>query len=133
MKKYFDIGVRVVLSLILVMPVLGVLGIFPAPTADMYNTPQAFQFITMLSELGFYINYTIGIVAVLALIALWTGRVALGAILILPVTVNVIGFHLFLDGGLLTMGALLGNIMALINLYLIWVYRSAYQPLLRSV
>lgn len=133
MKKYFDIGVRVLLSLILLMPVLGVLGVFPAPTADMYNTPQAFQFITILSELGFYINYTIGIVSVLALIALWTGRVALAAILILPVTVNVVGFHLFLDGGLFTMGALLGNIMALVNLYLLWENRETYRPLWQTV
>ncbi len=70
------------------------------------------------------------IVCVLALVLLWTKREALAAILILPITVNVVGFHLFLDGGLFTMGALLGNIMAAINLYFIWKYRAAYRSLL---
>ena len=45
-------------------------------------------------------------------------------------TVNVVGFHLVLDGGLLTAGAVLGNIMLLINLYFLWTRRREYVPLL---
>ena len=131
MKKYLDVGVKVVLSLILIMPVMGGLGIFPPPTADMYNTPEAFEFITLLSTFGVYINYALMATCALALIALWIGREALAALLILPVTVNVIGFHLFLDGGLLTLSALMGNVMALLNLYLLYRHQNKYQPLLR--
>ncbi len=129
MKKYTHIALKVVLSLVLIFPVLGILGIFPPPTADMYNTPEAFNFITMLSTAG-YINYIMAIVNILALIALWTKREALAAILILPITINIIGFHAFLDGGLFTSGAMLANLLLLLNLYFIWKNRDKYQSLL---
>ena len=61
---------------------------------------------------------------------LWTRRTALAALLILPITVNVVGFHAFLDGGLLTAGAMLGNIMLLINAYFLWQQRRVYASLL---
>jgi hypothetical protein len=78
-----------------------------------------------------YINYMMAVVHVIALIALWTGREAIAALLVLPITLNVVGFHLVLDGGLFTAGAVLGNVMLLLNLYLLWVNRSAYLPLLQ--
>lgn len=129
MKKYIHLGLKMVLSLILFLPILGLLGIFPEPTADLYNTPQAFAFINMLN-VAIYISYTMAAVHIIALFALWTKREALAALIILPITVNVVGFHAFLDGGLLTGGAVLGNIMLLINLYLIWSSRVKYQILL---
>mgnify|MGYP003528620134 CR=1 FL=1 len=39
---------KVLLTLLMVMPILGTLGIFPAPTPDMYHTPEAFQFVNIL-------------------------------------------------------------------------------------
>jgi hypothetical protein len=65
-----------------------------------------------------------------ALVFLWTRRTALAALLILPITVNVVAFHAFLDGGLLTPGAILGNVMLLINVYFLWQHRRVYTPLL---
>lgn len=38
-------GAKVLLTLVLVMPILGVLGIFPAPTRELYSSSQAFLFI----------------------------------------------------------------------------------------
>lgn len=130
MKRTIDIVLKVVLSLILVLPILGVTGIFPPPTQDLYNTPQAFQFILTLQETR-YINLIMVAVHIVALVCLWTRRTALAALLILPITVNVVAFHLVLDGGLLTGGAVLGNIMLLINAYFLWQHRSQYAPLLR--
>ena len=129
MRKAVDIALKVVLSLILVMPILGLVGVFPAPTPDLYNTPQAFQFIETIT-VGRYITIIMALVHVVALVCLWTRRTALAALLILPITVNVVGFHAFLDDGLLTLGAVLGNIMLLINAYLIWQHRREYAPLL---
>lgn len=124
--------IKVILSLILILPICGTLGIFPEPTADLYNTKEAFDFIMMLN-VAYYINYTMAVVHVIALYFLWTQREALAALLVLPITVNVVGFHAFLDGGLLTGGAILGNIMLLINLYIMWKSRETYhQLLLRS-
>src|SRR5262245_49949396 len=112
MKKTINIVLKVVLSLILVLPILGTTGVFPPPTQDLYNTPEAFQFILMLQDVR-YINIIMVVVHVIALVCLWTRREALAALLILPITVNVVAFHLVLDGGLLTGGAVLGNIMLL--------------------
>jgi hypothetical protein len=41
----------------------------------------------------------------------------------------VVAFHAFLDGGLLTGGAVLGNLMLLINAYFLWQHRREYRPL----
>jgi hypothetical protein len=128
MKKIIDSALKVVLSLILVLPILGVTGVFPPPTPDLYNTPEAFQFILTLQETR-YINLIMVVVHVVALVCLWTGRTALAALLILPITVNVVAFHLVLDGGLLTGGAVLGNVMLLLNAYFLWQQRSRYAPL----
>jgi hypothetical protein len=129
MRKAVDIALKVVLSLILVLPILGTLGVFPPPTPDLYNTPEAFAFIQTITE-GRYINIMMVGVHVIALFCLWTRRTALAALLILPITLNVVAFHWVLDGGLLTGGAVLGNIMLLINAYLLWQHRREYAPLL---
>jgi hypothetical protein len=128
MKKGIDIALKVVLSLILVLPILGTLAVLPQPTQDLYNTPEAFQFIVTLQETR-YINIMMSVVHVIALFCLWTRRTALAALLILPITLNVVGFHLVLDGGLLTAGAVLGNIMLLINAYFLWTRRREYSTL----
>ena len=129
MKKAIDIVLKVVLSLILVLPILGWLGVLPPATPDLYNTPEAFAFIETITE-GRYITIMMVVVHVIALVFLWTRRTALAALLILPITVNVVGFHAFLDGGLLTPGAVPGNIMLLINAYFLWQHRREYAPLL---
>ncbi len=130
MKKYLHIFLKVILSLIMLMPVVGATGMLGEATRDLYNSDEAFAFIEALVAV-MYINYMMAVVLVLALIALWTRREALAGLLILPISLNVVAFHLVLDGGLFTAGALLGNIMLLINLYLIWVNRSVYRPLIQ--
>lgn len=129
MKKIIHIIIKIVFSLLLVSPILGTLGIFPAPTAEMYNNPQAFQFIQALMS-SHYIMILMAIVHILALIALWTRREALAAALELPIVLNIIGFHAFLDGGLLTAGAIMGNVLLIIVLYVMWKNRGQYNQLL---
>lgn len=130
MKKFFHIFLKVLLSLILVMPILGATGIFPAPTQDMYNTAIAFEFIEVM--MWTYIVWGISITFALALISLWIRREALAALLLLPISVNIIGFHAFMDGGLFTGGAIMGNVLLVLNLYFMWVNRAAYRPLLTN-
>lgn len=129
MKKWIDIVLKVVLSLILITPILGLTGLFPPPTRDLYNTDEAFAFIQMMTE-GRYIAVIMAVVHVAALICLWTRRTGLAALLVLPITVNVVAFHAVLDGGLLTPGAVLADIMLLINAYFLWEHRREYAPLL---
>jgi hypothetical protein len=130
MKKILDLVLKAVLSLILALPILGTFGVLGEPTRDLYHTDEAFAFIQMLTDV-MYINYMMVGVHIIALIALWTKREALAALLIAPITANIVGFHLFLDGGLFTAGALMVNIMLAINLYLVWKYRHAYRELLQ--
>ncbi len=128
MKKYLHLTAKLIFSLILILPVAGVTGLLGEATRDLYNTDQAFAFIEVLKDIA-YINYMIAVAHVIALFALWTKREALGALLVFPVTLNVVGFHLMLDGGLLTAGATLADLMLLINLYLLWLHRAQYLPL----
>lgn len=131
MKRTISILINVVLSLLLIMPIVSVFGIFPDPTADMYNSPQAFVFIESLMDSA-YIMYMMAVVFALTLVCIWTKREALAALLMLPVSLNIIMFHLFLDGGLFTAGAVMGNVLFAINVYLLWQYRAVYLPLLKS-
>lgn len=129
MKKYLHLLAKIVFSLILILPILGNTGMLGEATRDLYNTDLAFAFIQMLNEV-MYITYMMSVVHVIALIALWTRREALAALLELPVTLNVVAFHLVLDGGLLMGGALLGNLMLLLNIYFLWKNRASYASLL---
>lgn len=119
---------KVLFSIILLFPVLGMLGVFPAPTRDLYNTDAAFAFIMMLGEAG-YINYMMAVVHLAAFAALWTRREALAVLLMTPIVANIIGFHTFLDGGLLSSGAILANVLLLITIYFLWKNRSVYATL----
>lgn len=131
MKKYLHVAAKIIFSLILLMPVMGATGIFPPATRDLYNTDEAFAFIEMLTTAA-YIIYMIAVVHVLAVIALWTRREIVGALLALPITLNVVGFHLWLDGGLFTAGALMGNVMFALNLYFLYIHRAKLQTLIQQ-
>lgn len=127
--KILNIISKTLLSLILIMPILGAVGIFPAPTRDLYNSDIAFEFIQMLMVIR-YINYIMSAVFAVAVVLLWTRREALAAILITPITVNIVAFHLFLDGGLFTGGAIMGNILLALNIYFLYQNRVKFRELL---
>lgn len=111
-------------------PILGATGVFPPPTADMYSTPEAYAFIMALMN-GGYLMPVMAVVFALALGCLWTRREALAALLILPLTVNIFAFHLVLDGGMFAAGAIMGDLLAVLNLYFLWQNRAAYRGLLQ--
>ncbi|MBP6994378.1 hypothetical protein KBB12_03990 [Candidatus Woesebacteria bacterium] len=128
MKKYLHTIAKVLFSLILILPVVGVTGLLGEPTRELYNTDQAYGFIQMLADIK-YISYMMAVVHVLALIALWTKREPLAALLELPITLNVVAFHLVIDGGLLTGGAILANLMLVFNMYLLFIHRGVITSL----
>lgn len=128
MKKV-DLILRVLLVLLCVSPVLGTLGIFPAPTRDMYNTDGAFAFITMMMTTGYLIWAIAGTFAIVLVLTIMN-RMALAALLLLPLVVNIIGFHAFLDGGLFTAGSSMALVLAGITVYFLYRNRSRYEALL---
>jgi hypothetical protein len=127
--KILTIILRIVLGLFTVTPILGALGIFSAPTAEMYSNPNAYAFIQALYTSG-YIIPIMAIVFFITLALVITNRMALAAILILPITINIVAFHAFLDGGLFTMGALMADVLLIINIYFIWKNWGTYRALL---
>lgn len=129
--KILNIVLKLVLSLILIMPILGSFGLFPEPTADMYATPEAFQFIQLLMD-SQYVMVMNTVVFILALGLMWTNRMPLAALLLLPVTLNIVGFHAFLDGGPFTSGAVMGNVLLVLNLTFLWQNRKTYMPLIKK-
>ena len=126
--KILNIVLKVILCLLLVSPILGALGVFPPPTPDLYNTPEAFAFINMLFTAK-YVVYIIAIVFAICIGLIIMKRTALAALLLLPITLNIICFHLFLDGGLFTAGAIMANMVFLLNLYFLWQNRARYMSL----
>ena len=128
--KIVHVILKVLLSLILLMSVVGAFGVFPDPTRDLYNTDLAFAFIEMLIQVG-YINYMMAVVMAVALAALWTKREAFAALLLAPITANIVGFHAFIDGGIFTSGAVLGNVLLALNVYFLWKNREEYKSLLK--
>jgi hypothetical protein len=132
MNKILNIIFKVVLTLLLLMPILGVTGIFPDPTRELYNSDIAFEFITMLMSTK-YINYLMALASLIAVILLWTGRTAFASLLIFPITVNIVAFHLFLDGGIFTGGAVMGNVLFLLNIYFLYQNREKYMILLKKI
>lgn len=120
---------KVLLALLLVSPILGTLGIFPAPTRDLYTTDRAFNFIQTIIDSG-YIMWIMAAVFLVAIILIIKNKMAAAALLILPITVNIFCFHAFLDGGIFTMGAIMANALMLLNLYFLWQNRAVYKALL---
>ncbi len=126
-RKVLHVLFKVLLTLISIIPILGVTGIFPEPTREMYNTDEAFKFIQVLIIDAGYIQYCIAFAFAVTVILLWSGREALAAIIITPVTINIVGYHMFIDGGLLTGGAIMGNVLFLLNLYFLWQNTHRYK------
>lgn len=131
-KKYLYIIVKVLFTAILLLPIAGSTGLLGEATRELYNTDAAFSFITQLTTDAVYISWMMTAVHILALIALWTRREALAVLLELPIVANVVGFHAFLDGGLLTGGAVLANIYLLLVLYLLYANRETLKPLINQ-
>jgi glycerol-3-phosphate acyltransferase PlsY len=128
MKKIIHIIIKVVFTLLLISPILGTFGIFPAPTAEMYTNLQAFAFIQALMDAQ-YLMIMMAVVHILAIIAIWTRREALAALLELPIALNIVGFHAFLDNGIVSKGAIMGDVLLIIVIYVIWKNRDRYRTL----
>lgn len=131
MKKAFNILCKVLLVLLMISPVLGALGVFPEPTADMYHNQTAFDFIQALMGSA-YFPVLLASTFAIAIVLTFMNRMALVALLILPITANIIGFHWFMDGGPFTAGALMGNLLLLLNIYFLWQNKKTYRALLKK-
>jgi uncharacterized membrane protein YphA (DoxX/SURF4 family) len=118
LARWFLGGLFVVFGLIFFLPVT-----MPAPEG------KAGEFIGALAAVG-YLLTTVKILEILCGALLLIGRfVPLALVLLAPIIVNIVLFHIFLTPpetwpmGLAILGA---------ELFLLWRYRAAYRPLFQA-
>lgn len=128
--RILSVVLRVLFALLLLTPVLGALGVFPAPTADLY-TPEGWAFMSAMMETG-YMMPLLGVLCAVCLVLVVIGRTGLAAVLIAPMTVNVMFFHWFLDAAPISASSSLGYVLLVCNVFFLWKHWDAYKPMLRS-
>jgi hypothetical protein len=125
--KIVNIILRILFGLVLLLPVLGALGVFPPPTADMYS-PPGWAFMQALMSTG-YMLPLIGVTCAVCLVLVIFGRTALASVLIAPLTVNIVLFHLVLDHSMLSPTALPAWVLLVTNAYFLWQNWGTYKTL----
>lgn len=128
MKRFVPLALRLLLGLIYVATsVAAIFQLLPAPTN---YPPAALAFAGALAGSGYMMVavWTVQLVSGLALLLdLWT---PLFLVILAPVTVNIILFHLFLTPRAMLSAGAPGILVFLLNAALLWLYRSYYRGLL---
>lgn len=125
MKRKINIALRVILGLMLLTFGLNKFFNF-MPMPEMAEPAQ--EFMGALVESGYMMPMIATTEIVSGTLLLLGLFVPLALLLLAPLSVNVILFHLFLDPSTI----LFALIVALLNLYLLIVYRRHYYPILKQ-
>jgi len=120
------IGVlRILLGVILVVFGLnGLIGFLPMPEAPAAAT----EFMKALSQAGYFIPLLYGLevlIGLFLLLNIFTPLMVLGFV---PIALNILLYHLFLDPA----GGAVGYFTVIIEIALLWAYSAHYTPLFRS-
>ncbi|SRR3989344_1103306 len=125
MNKRIVFSISLIFGVILV--ILGVMAFMNLPLPDFYP-PKALAFLQALGDTG-YMSYVTGIIQILVGLMFITRRyVALGAVILMPISFNIVIFHLFLD--LKTI--IPGLIIFALNVFILYTEHDKYKSLLRS-
>ncbi len=117
--------VRILLGLMfLVFGLNGFLNFMPAPK-DL--PPEVVAVSTGLMK-GGYMTVVSGTEIVVAILLLVNRFVPLALVLLAPIVVGIITFHIAIAPA--TIGP--GLVVLIMELYLAWVYRGAFRPMLRA-
>lgn len=121
---YLPAVARVLMGLVfLVTGLNGFLQFLPQPA----TIPEgAAAFAGALMKTGYMFPLIMGTQLVVGVLLLANRFVPLALVLIAPVIVNIIGFHVFLAPAGIGPGAL----VLILEIYLVWEYRSSYGPML---
>lgn len=77
-----------------------------------------------------YMMTTIKVIELICAVAFLTGKfVPLATVVIFPITVNILLFHVFVEPE----GLLVAILLMIGNLFLAWHYRNKYKPLFKAV
>lgn len=77
-----------------------------------------------------YMMTTIKVIELICAVAFLSGKfVPLATVVIFPITVNILLFHVFVEPE----GLLVAILLMIGNLFLAWHYRNKYKPLFKAV
>jgi len=122
--RYSSIVARLLMGLaFFVFGLNGFLNFMPPPKDPMPDS--AMQFMQGMMATGYMFKLVAGTQLVVGVLLLLNLFVPLALILIMPVLVNIILFHVLL----VPKGFVPGAVLMVLELYLAWVYRQYYIPL----
>lgn len=123
--RYFTAAVRIIPGLFLFVTGLnGFLNFLPQPTTPL---PQgAIDFATALMRTGYMMQLIAATQLIVGLFLVINRFVPLALALLAPFIVNSMLFHIFLEHS----GLPMATVFLAIELYLAWVYRAAFRPML---
>lgn len=124
-RRYVTATVRILMGLVFFLPgVAFFLNLLPPPKDPMPEGAMAFAGAMM--KTGYLLQLVKGTEVLVGALLLANRFVPLALVLIAPVVVNIVAFHLFLaPSGLVTAVVILA-----FEIYLAWAYRNAYRSLL---
>ncbi len=124
MNSTFTKILRIILGLGLLFFGLSKLIDFSIMPTHIY-TGEAAIFINSLSDTGYILKF-VGILEILiGMLLLFNKWVSFALLLLAPITVNILLFHLFLD----TPGLFVALIIVVLNAILIYKHWTVYRPL----
>jgi len=125
--RFIPVIVRILLGL--GFTAFGLNAFIPFMGQGKAEMPQAaMDFAGAMLKTGYMFKLVGGTQLVAGVLLLLNLFVPLALVLLMPILVNIIAFHLFLSPA---PGAFApGIVLMLMELYLAWVYRDAYRPLL---
>lgn len=126
-SRYVPGAVRILLGgLFFVVGLNGFLNFLPQPTTPM--GPGATAFLGALINTGYMLTLISGTQLIVGALLLANRFVPLALTLLAPFIVNSIAFHFFLE----PTGRPMAVVILVLELYLAWVYRAAFRPMLRA-
>ena len=125
-SRYLPGGVRILLgALFLVVGLNGFLNFLPQPTTPMSTGATAF--LGALINTGYMLQLITATQLIVGALLVANRFVPLAITLLAPFIVNSIAFHIVLE----PTGRPIAFVVLALELYLAWVYREAFRPMLR--
>ena len=123
-SKWLPVVARVLFGLVFV--VFGANAFLQFMPPQPPPPPAAAAFAGGLFSAGYFLILLKGTEIVAGLLLLANRFVPLALVLLAPIVLNIAGFHFFLAPA----GSAIAVVLLALNVYLAWVYRAAYAPLL---
>lgn len=123
--RYCSATARILMGLLFFIAGLNGLVHF-LPQSKTPPPPEAAAFIGAMMKTGYFLYLVAGTQFLAGVLLLANRFVPLALVLIAPVIVNILAFHIFLARS----GLPIACVVTILELYLIWAYRKAFRPML---